>query len=387
MLYKILCIMVKISKPINITAETKNDLSVVARSRKSSHSHVTRAKVLLNLAENIHPREISISLKIGESTVRALKSKAKSLMALDKFPIDHYLNDRPRSGRPPTILLENQQTILKAACQTPSEYNDEIGGGKWTFRRLKTNLEKSDLPFKIPSISYMSKLLKKRQIKPHKHRNYLISTDPDFGSKMAVIATIYKDLREDKLTDKVVVSVDEKTQIQALKNIREEVMPYRGFKRNNRYRLRDPEYKRLGVTNLFCGTNLKTGELYAKILDKNRSVDFCEFLEHLHTQIDPTKIIVILADNLMTHKSKETLKFLEKFGSRFEFVFTPTHSSWMNPIEGVFSSLQRGYLRDLRVNSLDDLKRHISLALKEMSERPRPANWEKFIKKYFEVEG
>lgn len=233
----------------------------------------------------------------------------------------------------------------------------------------------------------MSKLFKKRKIKPHKHRNYLISTDPELGNKMGVIATIYRDLREGRLEDKVVVSVDEKTQIQALKNVREEVLPYRGFKKTNRYRLRDPEYQRLGVTNLFCGTNLGTGELYAKVLDKNRSVDFCEFLEHLHNQIDPTKTILVLADNLMTHKSKETVAFLERFGTRFEFAFMPTHSSWMNPIEGVFSSLQRGYLRDLRVNSLDELKSQIYLAIKEMSESPRPANWEKFIKKYFEVEG
>ena len=34
-------------------------------------------------------------------------------MALDKFPIDQYLNDIPRYGRPPIILIENQQIILK----------------------------------------------------------------------------------------------------------------------------------------------------------------------------------------------------------------------------------------------------------------------------------
>ena len=115
--------MARISKPVNITPETRAAMISVTRSRKAPLNHVNRAKVLLKLSENVHPKTIALSLEISESTVRTLKAKAISLLALDNFPVDQYLNDRPRSGRPPTILLEQQQHILKIACQKPSDHN------------------------------------------------------------------------------------------------------------------------------------------------------------------------------------------------------------------------------------------------------------------------
>lgn len=113
--------MARISKLVNITPETKDAMISITRSRKAPLNHVNRAKVLIKLSDNIHPKTIALSLGISESTVRTLKAKAISLLVLEKFPVDQYLNDRPRAGRPPTILLEQQQHILKIACQKPSE--------------------------------------------------------------------------------------------------------------------------------------------------------------------------------------------------------------------------------------------------------------------------
>ncbi|HRN70276.1 MAG TPA: transposase [Candidatus Woesebacteria bacterium] len=128
---------------------------------------------------------------------------------------------------------------------------------------------------------------------------------------------------------------------------------------------------------------MQTGIVYGQTFARNRSVEFLEFLVYLDSVIEKSKIILIIADNYVTHQSKKLLKGLKKYPGRFEFAFIPTHSSWMNPIEGTFSKLQRGYLRNLRANDVPDLQTHIFKAIEEMNESPRAPNWDKFISSYF----
>jgi transposase len=226
---------------------------------------------------------------------------------------------------------------------------------------------------------------------PHKHHYFLKSTDPKYSEKVKNIANIYKDIRDGNTGNKITISVDEKTAIRATKSIRTDIMPLGNKMSNNSYRLRDPEYKRLGVKNLIAGTNLHTGENYGLVTGRNRSCEFIEFLKILDASIDPNMTIRIVMDNYKTHNSKETQKYYSENPNRFELAFIsstnlplgPTHSSWMNPIEGIFSKLSRGYLKDLRVESIDELGDVILGGLKELNESKKPANWDAFIGRYF----
>jgi hypothetical protein len=108
-------------------------------------------------------------------------------------------------------------------------------------------------------------------------------------------------------------------------------------------------------------------------------------------------------DNFGTHLSQKTQAYFSSKGDRFELIFLPTHSSWMNPIEGVFSKLSRAYLKDLRVDSIEELEDVIIGAINELNAdlaRNMPAKktsngkrmqtakivaakWERFIQSYF----
>ena len=183
--------------------------------------------------------------------------------------VGRLLDDRARSGRQPRLLLEDQETILAMSCKRPQDFGKP--GSMWTLRRLCGFLNEQQQYPKPLSISYISKLHKKRHIVPHRVRYYLTSKDPLAEEKRLYIGAIYKGLKENSLNDYEVISVDEKTCIQAHKNIREDILPNT---KGTACRLRDPEYERLGVTHLIAGQNLRSGEVYGITVQRNRTVEF-----------------------------------------------------------------------------------------------------------------
>ena len=85
--------------------------------------------------------------------------------------------------------------------------------------------------------------------------------------------------------------------------------------------------------------------------------------------------IKIILDNHSAHISKETKQYLNSVPNRFEFIFTPTHGSWLNIIETFFSKLSRPFLRKLRVNTIEELKNRFEIYFNEINERPVIFKW------------
>ena len=71
----------------------------------------------------------------------------------------------------------------------------------------------------------------------------------------------------------------------------------------------------------------------------------------------------------------ETQGYLNTVPGRFEFVFTPTHGSWLNMIEGFFSKMTRQMLTGIRVASKEELTRRIYLYFEEINQTPIPYKW------------
>jgi transposase len=399
--------MPRIAKPVVIDGETFLALQKISRSRTTSKMHILRAEILIALSNHVPFPTIAANLGICESTVTKLKAKFfefqnHNLTHSQKRDLYWLLNDRKRSGRGIKILLEDQNRVCKLLCEKPSDH--ELVGDRWTLKRASNYLRQCNQPFKNSlenvSPSYICKLCKKRNIVPHKIRSYLTSNDPQFKEKAHKIASIYQEIRDGNTRNKVTISVDEKTSIQALKNIHKEIMP---LEKGNNCRLRDPEYKRLGTRALIAGTDLQTKELHGLVTSRNDSESFIEFLKMLDENTDPHLIIRLIMDNFGTHLSQKTQAYFSSKGDRFELIFLPTHSSWMNPIEGVFSKLSRAYLKDLRVDSIEELEDVIIGAINELNadlarnmpakkvsngkrmQTPKivAAKWERFIQSYF----
>jgi len=138
---------------------------------------------------------------------------------------------------------------------------------------------------------------------------------------------------------------------------------------------RDYEYKRHGTVSLLAGIDLLTGHVHGLVKNRHRSVEFIEFLKLVDSKYPKQMVIRIVLDNHSAHTSKETRGYLASVPNRFEFVLTPTHGSWLDPIESFFGKMANTFLRGIRVHSKAELVRRIEQYLAEINQTPVVFRW------------
>jgi transposase len=168
------------------------------------------------------------------------------------------------------------------------------------------------------------------------------------------------------------LSYDEKPGMQVIGNIAPDLNPIAGTYSNWS---RDYEYKRYGTVSLLASIDLINGKIYGKVYERHRSKEFVEFLKGLDETYPNNFKIKIILDNHSAHISKETRLYLNTKPNRYEFIFTPTHASWLNLIEVFFSKMARSFLRGIRVNSISELTDRIYQYLDEINSAPTIFTW------------
>ena len=103
--------------------------------------------------------------------------------------------------------------------------------------------------------------------------------------------------------------------------------------------------------------------------------DFVRFLKILDEKYPVGDKIRLILDNHSAHTSRETQEYLNTVPGRFEFVFTPTHGSWLNMVEGFFSKLTKQMLNGIRVSSKEELESRIYQYFDEINKVPVPYHW------------
>ena len=150
------------------------------------------------------------------------------------------------------------------------------------------------------------------------------------------------------------LSYDEKPGIQAISITSEDKLPIPNTEKVSTV-MRDYEYKRLGTVSLLAAIDLLTGEAIPLVSNTHKSSDFINFLKIVDEKYPKGDKVRIILDNHSAHTSIETQEYLNTVPGRFEFVFTPTHGSWLNMIEGFFSKMTRQMLTGIRVESKEEL--------------------------------
>ncbi len=359
---------------LNPTDDEKVDLTRIAKSKTLPHREVIRANILLQYMEDKSITSIAESLRTNRPLVERCIDKAIG------FGIKTALKDLPGRGKKPVITDEAKSWVLSIACQRPVSlgYAHEV----WTYSLMIKHIRKNcrDTGHQcLENINkgVLNKILSKGNIKPHKVSYYLEKRDPDFEFKMANILQVYKEVaivndqmkKQGKMTT---ISYDEKPGIQAIKNIAPQLQPVVGKYTTIQ---RDYEYKRLGTLSLLAGIDLHTGKIIPLVNEKHRSKEFIMFLEKVDKEYPQDWKIRIILDNHSAHVSKETQKYLLSKPSRFEFVFTPKHGSWLNMIEMFFSKVARSFLRQIRVDTKAELMRRIYQGIEEMNNEPVIFRW------------
>ena len=365
---------------IELSHDEQDYLTSLIKTRTIQAQVVDRARILLWKSEARSDKSIADSLGISINTVRRCVNQYLS------NGIDLALFDEERSGRPPEITDDAKAWIVSIVCQKPCElgYAAELWTLSALHKHIQTYAEQAGYPrLKTVTKPWLQKYLKKMDIKPFKIKYYLERKDPDFENKMHEVLLVYKqvEMQFDENGSIIIpedghithtISYDEKPGIQAIAN----KYPDHNPTEENGFLRRDYEYVRKGTLSLLAGIDLLTGEAIPLISESHKSSDFINFLKILDAKYPEGDSIRLILDNHSAHTSKETKRYLATLPEgRFVFVFTPTHSSWLNMIESFFSKMTKQMLKGIRVASKEELAERIYKYFDEINAEPVVYHW------------
>ena len=182
----------------------------------------------------------------------------------------------------------------------------------WTVRAMA---ERSDV-----STAMVHPIWQENALAPHRFRQFKLSNDPAFASKVEDVVGFYIDPPQHP----VVLSIDENSQIEAL----DRTQPGLPMKRG-RLATMTHDYKRHGTTTLFAALNVLDGTVIGQSFQRHRHQEFIQFPNAVERQIPASKQIYVVLDNHAAHKHAKVRAWLARH-PRWTFHFTPTSCSWLN---------------------------------------------------------
>ena len=224
------------------------------------------------------------------------------------------------------------------------------------------------------SRSTVWRMLHESAIKPWQHESWLFPRDPQFAEKAGPILELYAGQWEGKpLSPRdVVLSMDEKTSIQARGRSHEELPPERGRKRRI-----ESEYDRNGALQYLAAWDVRRGIILGRCEKKTGIKPFGLLVDQVLDQeayADAARLFFVV-DNGSSHRGKASVERMRRRDKRIFLVHTPIHASWLNQVEIYFSILQRKVLTPNDFASLAAVRLRLAL-YEELSNRtPKPFKW------------
>ena len=216
------------------------------------------------------------------------------------------------------------------------------------------------------SRSHLQRILQSGDLRPHRDRQWLHSPDPQFRQKVNEICALYRQAPKGS----VVLSVDEKTGIQAIERKHADRAPQSG-----RARRREFEYVRHGTQALIAAMDVHSGRVIGSCTDRRTQDELVAFMEQV-TQAYPKGPAHIVWDNLNTHRAQAVWDdFNARHHQRFVFHFTPLHASWVNQIELLFGIYSRRVLRHASHASIEHLRERTEAFMAQRNQAPKPFKW------------
>ncbi len=331
---------------IKLTDEEKEALICITNKRTSPQGLVKRARIVL-LADQMKSTE-EIMEKLSASKTTVIKWRRNfTQKRLDG------LKDEPRSGRKP---LYDHETISKVVSKTLKRPNNMT---HWSTREMAKEFGMGHMT--------IQRIWKNNNLKPHRVKNFKHSNDKLLEEKVIDIVGLYLNPPENAL----VLSVDEKSQIQAL----DRTQPMLPLKPHQVER-QTHDYKRHGTTTLFAAFDTATGDLIGKCYKRHRHQEFINFLNLINRNVPRDQEIHIIADNYATHKHEKVKKWFSRH-KRFQLHFTPTSASWMNQVEIWFGILQSKRIKRGIFKSVKDLVQKIETFISHYNKNAKPFKWVK----------
>lgn len=329
-----------------LSSDERQELERREKSKVLPLKVVLRAKIILMASKGKTNKAIARILNVSRPTVIHWRN------SFIKNGLDG-LEDAPKPGRPPMLSEDNIKDIITSTMIKPKNETH------WSTRMMA----------KEKGISHMTvqRIWKKAHLQPHRTKTFKYSNDPELVPKTIDIIGLYLNPPDNAL----VLSVDEKSQIQALDHT-QPLLPLRP----GQVERHTHDYVRHGTTCLFAALEITSGKVIAECHPKHRHQEFLKFLKLIDKQTTSEKEVHLIIDNYSTHKHPKVKKWLKRH-SQFHFHFTPTGASWLNQIEIWFGLLTTRRIRRGTFKSVKQLINAIEQYIQSNNKNPKPFVWTK----------
>lgn len=336
----------RVAKAIELTTTEKDTLLQWSRGRSTPARLVLRAKIVLLAAEGRENKEIAETLSTRRATVGLWRRRFADLR------LAGIVKDAPRSGRkpstPPSVVAE---ILHKTTRETPKATTH------WSLRTMADAVGVSR--------STVQRVWKLHRLQPHRIKTFKVSNDPQFEQKLVDVVGLYLNPPEHA----IVLSCDEKSQIQALDRTQKSLPIYPG-----RLGTMTHDYKRNGTTTLFAALNVAEGIVIGECMKRHRHQEWIKFLGIIDESTDPSLDLHLIVDNYATHKHPKVKRWLARH-PRFHIHFTPTSSSWLNLVERWFRNLTDKRIRRGTFRSVPELVKAIEEYVEHHNDNAKAFAW------------
>jgi transposase len=332
---------------VQVSAKDRRALRELVARAIAPAQEVRRAQVILWSADNVAGAEIARRLQISAEAVSRIRRRFRDTGVAG-------LATRSKAGRTDhAVPADTVERLVELAMSPPP-----AGRSRWTTRLLAKEV-------KLTS-GCVSDVLRRNGLKPHHVRTYQVSRDPQFVAKVRDIVGLYLKPPEHA----VVLSVDEKTSIQALERTQRPLPLRKGRATRHTH-----DYKRHGVVDLYAALEVATGDVTHRLSDRHTAADFLTFMRKV-VRAYPERELHVILDNSSTHGTAAVRDWLAA-NPRVHFHYTPTSASWLNQVEGFFGIFTKQSLSLTDCPSKKALREHIAAYMRGWKKHPTPFAWTK----------
>src|SRR5665213_2357396 len=331
---------------IALTPADHRRLEAITKDGNTAQKHAWRAAIVLLSADGIGT--VEIMRRTGRSKTCVWRWQERFM----QDGVDGLLHDKTRPSRIPPLGPEVAARVVALTLIDPP--------GETTHWTANLMAGASGI-----SASAVRRIWRAHGLQPHRYRQFKLSNDPQFAAKLRDIVGLYMD----PPAHAVVLSIDEKSQIQAL----DRTQPGLPLKKG-RCGTMTHDYKRNGTTTLFAALNVLDGSVIGQCMQRHRHQEFIRFLNKIEAKVPAGKTIHVVLDNYAAHKHPKVIEWLARH-PRVTFHFTPTSASWLNAVEGFFATLTKRRLRRGTFLGVVDLQAAINRYLTDHNGDPKPFRW------------
>jgi transposase len=336
----------RVARKVELNSGDRTALEQQARGRSLPARVVERSRIVLLAADGLQDREIAAEL--GITPEKAARWRNRFLDG----GWEALAKDAPRLGRARTVTDRKVAWIVKLTTSAKP-----ANATHWSTRTMAERTGVSE--------ATVRRIWRAHGLKPHLSRTFKVSNDPQFADKLTDVVGLYLNPPEHA----IVLSVDEKSQIQAL----DRTQPGLPLKKG-RCGTMTHDYKRNGTATLFAALNTLDGRVISMCDNRHRHQEWLRFLRVIDKLTPKDKQVHLIVDNYATHKHASVMRWLQRH-RRFQVHFTPTSCSWLNMVERFFRDLTEKQLRRGVFRNVEELVESIGKFIDNHNRRPKPFIW------------